>query len=130
MNIGRYIGLPYQDKGRTFAGVDCYGICFLFLSEELQLQIPSYTDDYRDAKHKVSVSDAFGQYSKKWQRVSSGWTLGDVVVFNLGGKPLHCGLLINKNDFLHCLEGTQSCLERLNSVTWSSRIEGVYRWTN
>lgn len=129
MNLNRFIGIPYKSKGGDWLGVDCYGLCRLFMFVELGKEIPTYADDYKSAEDKVSVSDAILKHVKSWVPVEGQKQPGDIVIFNIGNKPLHCGVLLNSNDFLHCLEGTRSCVERLNSITWGDRLAGVYRWT-
>ena len=52
----------------------------------------------------------------------------DVVVVRITGRPGHVGVCVGGGRFLHVEEGETSCIERLSSPVWRSRIEGFYRY--
>lgn len=128
MNVADYIGLPYAPKGRGSEGVDCWGLVQLFYKRELGIAVPSYVEEYVSPDDRMTVSGAILANIGKWK---AALTLepGDMLLFSILGLPLHTGVYIGDNDFLHAFRNTNSCIERLNSVTWSRRLIGAYRWT-
>lgn len=116
-------------KGRSLAGVDCWGLVRLFYQNELGIQLPSYDTDYLTSAHRESVAGAIVKFlpDAGWARVEDG-RQGDLVIFKIFGLPTHVGILLNKDDFLHAFAGCDSCIERLSAITWSRRIHGIFRW--
>lgn len=122
-----YIGIPYENRGRTRDGVDCWGLVQLWYREQLDVDVPDYLWAYTAANDKESVSDAIEENKANWKKVDEP-EYGDVLVFRIMGYPMHVGIKLNGDDFLHAFQGTQSCLERLSSISWSRRLFEVYRW--
>lgn len=127
MNLRKYIGLPYSPKGRDTTGLDCWGLVRLFYKQELGIDVPSYVQDYSDPSDRQSVSSAILDNLKFWKKRDKP-EYGDLLVFNILGLPLHTAVYIGNGDFLHAFKNTNSCIERLSSITWRRRLVGVYRW--
>lgn len=125
MDIAKYIGVPYENKGRSFAGADCYGLYMLFNKEELHKDIPEY--GYTHAEDKTSVHIAITHNAKKWHEVTEP-EAGDLILFRIGGHIIHCGVYLDSQTFLHCLRGRDATIEDLSSVTWTNRIHRIIRW--
>jgi len=127
VRIVDYIGLPYKAKGREVSGLDCYGLVYLFYRDKLGLKIPSYSEDYLHSEHWSSVAEAIIKNLPNWVKVDKP-KYGDMLVFNILGLPVHTGIYLGPNDFLHSFMKTNSCIERLDSITWNRRLQGIYRW--
>jgi cell wall-associated NlpC family hydrolase len=127
VNVAAYVGLPYVAKGRSPEGIDCWGLVKLFYERELGLIVPSYVDEYVGPNDRLTVSQAIQQNIGKWKQTAV-IQAGDMLLFSILGLPLHTGVYIGNNDFLHAFMNTDSCIERLNSVTWNRRLIGAYRW--
>jgi murein DD-endopeptidase len=127
VSVVDFIGLKYLPKGRGHDGVDCWGLVQLFYKAELGLSVPSYSEDYQSPTDRSSVSEAIVCNLRNWVKVDKP-EYGDILVFEILGLPLHTGVYIGNNDFLHSFYMTNSCIERLNSVTWNRRLLGIYRW--
>lgn len=128
--MNSYIGIPYANRGRDRDGLDCWGLVQLWHSEQLGVCIPDYLWAYTSAEDQGSVSNAIEENKENkanWIKVSEP-EYGDVLVFKIMGHPIHVGIMLEGDDFLHAFKGTQSCLERLTSLSWSRRLSEVYRW--
>ena len=44
INFSKYINLPYKNLGRSFDGVDCYGLIWLIYKGELGIELPDFTE--------------------------------------------------------------------------------------
>ena len=127
MKISNYIGLPYADKGRGPA-YDCIGFVKFVYQNELGIELPGFLSTYKSSEDRDSVAGAVEQEKAHWIKTDNPRPL-DVILFNILGYPIHVGLYLTESDFLHCYRNTNSCIERLSSVTWNRRINGIYRWT-
>jgi cell wall-associated NlpC family hydrolase len=137
---GKYVGIPFADKGRTRAGCDCWGLCRLALAEQFGIDLPDYGDAYTEAHDHAGVAAAVQAGLRE------GWTpldrdrerprAGDLLIIKIAARPWHCALMVTEDRFLHCPtvpeRGTgrelgTSCIERLDGLIWRRRIEGIYR---
>ena len=120
-----YIGIPFREHGRDKAGLDCYGLVRLVLFEVFRIGV----SDYRD--YDVEERRDCGRHIRDrarhvWKKVPNP-VPGDVVLLNIVGQPMHCGVYIGKSLFLHATQEAGSCIERLTAPQWSRRISGFFR---
>lgn len=127
MNYDSYIGLPYKENGRDKSGVDCWGLARIFYDEQLGIKLPSYADLY-DGSYDPKAVATINYFKDSWSKVSTP-QLGDLCLFNILGEPIHVGVYIGGDKFLHSRDGKDSVIERLNSPQWFRRLEGFYRYT-
>jgi cell wall-associated NlpC family hydrolase len=123
-----YVGIPFAERGRSRAGVDCWGLARLLLAERYGVDVPSYVGDYRSPLDRDEVATLItGEIPEAWQAVPSAPRPGDVALLRVAGRPLHVGVLVAPPWFLHVMEGRETVLERLDSPQWARRVLGVYR---
>lgn len=126
MNIEKYIGLPYKDNGRDITGIDCWGLVRLYYKQELGIELPSYVDQYIGLT-STNIKESIISYRDNWDKVETP-QLNDLILFRILGEPTHIGLYLGENKFLHIRDGYDSVIESTNSINWSKRIEGYYRY--
>lgn len=125
----RYVGLSYQDCGRTRAGLDCWGLVRLALEAEFGIQgLPDFAGQYSRSRDRA-IPQIFADELRKWHRVEAP-VAGDIVVLRLNGRPWHVGLMVSQETMLTIDRGTLSCLERLESPRWTGRLDGFYRYAH
>ncbi len=126
----RAIRVPFMDKGRDWDCWDCWGQIFVFYRDVLGVALPSYTESYEDAGHSVESREALRVLIAAnlcaWRPVSDP-VPGDVVLLNIGGRPIHVGLALGGGLLLHAERKINTVIERLASPMWAKRIEGFYR---
>jgi sulfur carrier protein ThiS len=127
MNYDKYIGLPYLENGRTEAGIDCWGLARVFYREQLNIDLPSYTEEYSGG-HDPAVIEAISRYKENWEKTETP-TIGDLCLFNILGEPTHVGIFVGNNKFLHSREGRDSVIETLDNTKWKNRFQGFYKYT-
>lgn len=127
--VGRYIGIPYAERGRTRAGVDCWGLLDMVWREHFGRDLPSYDGTHwRKGAVVAEVAHGAAAYSALFQPVARGAEReGDGVLLRLRGAPIHVGLVVAPGVMLHIEEATASCIESYNSFQWTKRIMGFYR---
>lgn len=126
MHVSDYIGIPFENKGRSLQGADCWGLIWLYYRNN-GINLPVLSEHYNDYQDSQGISRLVGQEKSGWTNVVTP-EKGDVVVFNIMGKPVHVGLCLGAHSFIHAFKGTDSCLESLRGLKWKKRIEGFYRY--
>lgn len=120
MIISDFIGQPY-DHPRF----NCWSLVHDVLQKVYEVLPPQYHYD----GDVMNANEVFVNKIPCWEKLDAPIPSA-VVVFNIGGKPLHCGVMINDKEFLHTMKGRDSCIERLDSMQWQRRINGFYLWRN
>jgi cell wall-associated NlpC family hydrolase len=127
--LAKLIGVPFLDKGRTLAGVDCWGAVRLGLQLGFDITVPSYTEEYASAQERVEVEAFIGRHSIEWPEVPlSKACPGDVLLLRIFGQPWHCGLILTAPAFLHVDKTAGVVIERWDSLVWKKRIVAVHRY--
>lgn len=127
--VNEYIGLPYRSHGRDRYGVDCWGLIRLIYQEQYGLTLPSYTEAYRTAEDEEEIGALMHAHRGGWLEIPLvGAQAGDVLLIRMRGQPMHVGLVLDTPWFLHVHAGTDTVVERWDSVKWAHRLVGAYRY--
>lgn len=125
MKFDRYIGLPWLDRGRTPAGVDCWGLVRLVYAGEFGIDLPDHADGYRHAGDRGTILALVEDARSDWMPVMTVAKAGDLVLMRQA--PWHVGLVVGRGRMLHIPEGGSSCIEPYDTGRWGRRVEGIYR---
>ena len=128
LEIRKYLGIPFENHGDTFDGVDCYGLAVLFNRHELAKELPNYKKLYANSRDHDQAAGAFEVGRQDWAIVNDAPKFGDLILYKERGAVTHCGIYLDGRDFLHIREGSTSMIEPLNSIHWASRQENIIRW--
>ena len=125
---GHYIGLPFQEHGRSVAGLDCWGLARLILAEQFDVQVPSYTQCYQSSTDEKQLGPLVRRESLNWKVVmAQEAATGDVIVLRMRGQPMHVGMVMGDRQMLHIERGINSVLESYASLRWKNRVVGFFR---
>ena len=122
----KYVGIPYELKGRDRNGLDCWGLVRLFYKEEYDIDLPSFSDEYQTSEQD-RIQELMATQREGWVNVQDPKE-GDVVLFRVLGFESHIGIYIGEKKFLHAIRDVNSGIESLDSVKWSRRVVGFYRY--
>lgn len=125
--VNDYIGIPFLEHGRERDGVDCWGLARLVYSEKLGIVLPSYVEGYQTTEDKIELAALIDNEKQAWEEVKKPQQF-DILVFSFRGQPMHIGIYIGDEYFMHCMKGIDSCLEVLSRSNWETRLVGVYRY--
>jgi cell wall-associated NlpC family hydrolase len=130
MDANRYISIPFAERGRSWEGVDCWGLVCLIYHEQLGIALPSYLDDDYKTTDGPTISCLIGQRKAEgWEPVAPGTEReGDVILMRMVGLPSHVGVVTRPGSMIHALRGVGVCHERYWSPLWAKRIMGIYRY--
>lgn len=128
MSIKKYIGIPYEYRGRDFNGVDCFGLVYLVFREEFNVYLPDFT--YEETWYKQGrnyIEDNLGKVS--WYIVDPPYKKFDGLIFYLASRKIanHIALYVGNNKILHVYEGEKVHIDRLDNY-WLSRLYKVVRY--
>jgi cell wall-associated NlpC family hydrolase len=130
--LARYSGIPFQDRGRTLKGCDCWGLVRMVFAERYQIELPDYTG-YRGTSSQDNAEMAElvrqGIATGDWKKIEAGAEReGDCILLRMDGLPVHIALVVAPGLMLHTLKNEYSKPEYYrDTFRWSRRIQGFYR---
>lgn len=127
-SYSKYIGVPFREKGRSMDGADCWGLLKLIYSNELGIDdLPDFADRYENTRDKFNIPLLLHIERQRWEQVERPQET-DAVMFNLAGLPIHVGIMISEDQFIHVTKGINACIESIDSPVWANRVQGFYRY--
>ena len=131
MDISKYIGIPFKDKGRDMQGLDCWGLIWLVYRDEFGVELPSYTEEYVTAYDWTFIKSLIQKEreSDTWRSIEKDFEKeGDVILFRIKGAPCHIGIVTRMEYMAHVWDGINVCIERYTKSIWYHRMLGFYRY--
>ena len=126
--MSAYLDIPFLAKGRTRAGLDCWGLIRLVYAEQIGVSLPLWLDGYSEiepcpetAAHLAACAESFAEIPPDRARP------GDILLFRTGQHLSHVGLALRGGRMLHIATGIESCTENYLSPRWSPRLVGAFR---
>jgi hypothetical protein len=123
----KYIGIPFQDKGRDFNGIDCWGLARLVYQEQYNITLPSFSSEY-EGSDTLRMQELIAQYKEGWEQIPEPIE-GALVLFRVLGSETHIGIAVSPTHFLHARDGHDSAIESLESTGWKNRIVGYFKYS-
>jgi cell wall-associated NlpC family hydrolase len=137
-DVADYLLIPFVDRGRSRAGVDCWGLVWLVYREMLGIELPSYRSDYPDVDAHAWLAELVRDQKRRfWQEVYPVQRM-DVALFAITGqdgvrRPCHVGLVLDDEAglFLHAQKrqgvGVGYYRKSVFAQRWAHRFLGAYR---
>jgi cell wall-associated NlpC family hydrolase len=130
MNLSRYVGIPWKDKGRTLDGADCYGLVVCVYKEVLSIDLPALSRMYSTASDRKTISALIRHKKIDWTPVASNLVQPlDLVLMREGGLPTHIGMVARPGTVLHMRPRQDSVIESYESGLLAPRVVGFYRYS-
>ncbi len=126
---GRYVGIPFADRGRDRAGCDCWGLVRLAYAEELGIDLPSYGEISVTELRRIAERMEGARDHGPWSAVHEVQAF-DVLLMagRVGGRvAAHVGLSIGGGRVLHTFPGQDSCVLPLTHHLISPLVLGWQR---
>jgi len=117
IDFGRFVGIPFKNRGRDFSGVDCYGLVCLVYKEILGIDLPSFEELAYEKRwflrgKNIIVDNVY----EGWYEILPPYKIFDGILFYLRSKNIvnHIGLYIGRNRILHISFDSSSIIETLD----------------
>lgn len=124
----RFVGLPYLDLGRDWAGADCWGLAYIIYREELAISLPDYLGYVStDERAEISALVSGATESPLWLPVSGQAMAFDIALFRRGRLTSHVGIVVSHGLMIHMAEAENARIEHYNTGHWAPRLVGHYR---
>ena len=123
-----YVGIPFRVGGRDRGGCDCWGLVRLVIGERRGVWLPSLGAEYETINDRERIEALVGTTKPlvAAERLPGPEPFA-VVVLRILGRPVHVGLVLDREHFIHVWSRRAACVERFASPEWARRIEGFYR---
>ncbi len=129
ITIEPYKHIPFQERGRSHDGIDCWGLVYLIYHEQLGHSIPAYAEYFSTHDQEEISTMIRKERELSWRAIPrSEVKEGDVVVLRILGEPWHCGVMVSQTMFVHIERHALVVRESIESMRWGKRLEGFYRW--
>lgn len=145
-----YIGMPFVEKGRDGAGVDCWGLIALVLERQGGIQVPTFEDCYCSTEETELLGAVIAREKAKLPfrpialRADGEGALAfhrrlaplvrplDVLLLRMMGDLCHVGIACGGGQFLHTEVGINCVMNAYagpRAERWRLRLAegGVYR---
>ena len=127
IDFEKVIQIPFEERGRGWNGVDCWGLVRLVASEYFDLDYPEYAEDYQNISDVKELSRLLRQHQVDFREVSFPEP-GDIVLLRISGAASHVGIFIGGGKFIHAEINIGVNVGELSSPIWAKRILGYYRY--
>lgn len=124
-----YVGLPWLERGRDRAGLDCWGLFTLVYRERFGIDLPSFADAYLTTADRAALVDLIEGGMGPWREVPAGEEhAGDGVMMTMSGAPHHVGVVTRPGFVLHIENGKAgSIIEDYRLARLRRRVLGFWR---
>lgn len=124
-----YVGIPFEDHGRSRNGLDCWGLVQLIYREKLGIEIPGFDDRYASVKDKQTLKALIEGNMSDWKKVPIEEVMAyDCMLMKGLLTDYHIGVVLSRGMLIH-VEGSHNgaVIENYNSLRLKNRLLGVYR---
>lgn len=124
-----YIRVPFQDKGRSMQGADCWGLGCLIYERERGIKLPDYLNFYDNSCDARALAKLINDEKQNWIEVTEPQEY-DCVVIRMRNVPMHVGWVTKKHHMIHCAAEINAVHEKFTALGMKDRVLGFYRWQN
>lgn len=124
----KYINIPFEEKGRTEKGADCWGLIRIIKQREEGIILPSYDDLYETTNEHSHVGKVVSSVrAAAWIDIEQPRAF-DVIILKTYGVPMHVGIVTKPNYMLHCSYGIGTVHESYKTMKWKNKVCGFSRY--
>lgn len=127
--LDKYVGVPFKSQGRSFKGVDCWGLVWILYQNELNVTLPIYGEISAKDLKRVAKNISEGCAHETWRPVDQPCLFDVLVMHFYGTKRIgHVGIFVGGNRVLHTERSFDSVVVPLDHMTIRHRIVGYRRY--
>jgi cell wall-associated NlpC family hydrolase len=122
----KYLGVPFKFAGNSIEeGFDCINLCCA-VAKDRGILMPNINHQrYNLDTHHLKMIEVKNM-KNMWEKVEPQPNV--LVVFKINGLIRHVGFMLDDLQFIHIMEKSKVTVEKINSLQWSKRVEGFYKY--
>lgn len=128
--VDKLLGIPYKHNGRSYDGVDCLGLVYLFF-KELGIMLPEgdgyyISEDWylKDPERYINGLSKIGEEVGHFNNLQPL----DIPYFRLYKDIItHSGIMIDNERFIHVLINKKVRIDTMKRRYWRSKYAGARR---
>lgn len=120
--------IPFKEGGRSWYGIDCWGLVVLYYEQYLGIQLPHFSDTYYTNNLDQTKEQITSLPLHEYFETHDKGQVNDIVMVKVANRPIHVGVMIDKKHMMHCSKQSGVCVENITTVKWTNRIQQYYRW--
>lgn len=120
------VGIPWQERGRSRAGCDCWGLILIAFRELLGIEQPSFADDYQTTADREAIVAILAGAREPWVPVPPA-DARPMDVVEMRERPWHVGLVVGRGRMLHMPARQSSIIEPYTTGRHEPRVTGIFR---
>lgn len=112
----------YMDYGRSFNGIDCYGLLLLYYKYIKGVVLPDYLydSDWYDHGRNFFVEE----YPKLWRKTDELKIDSALLFYGFNRMVTHVGVYIGEGKFIQAMRKTG--VVELKLIKWKPRLYGIF----
>ncbi len=124
-----YIQIPFEEKGRTRSGADCWGLYKIVKEEKFHVyDLPEYLADYDNTTQREVIEKVIErELAANWYPVARPEP-GVLIHLRALGRKCHVGIMTDREWFLHCMKGAGTRCTSIYDPYWKDRILGYHEY--
>jgi len=122
----KYLTIPFMNKGRSFAGCDCFGLVKL-IYKDFNIAVPEFEISCDDTRSIVKAIKC--EVQRCWIRIDRPEKLALVVMATDMQRPglvNHIGVGVDDHAFIHAFKKIGVSLTAYNHLYFGNCIKGFY----
>jgi len=126
----KLLTIPYNHRGRSYDGCDCYGLILIFYRDFLGMELLDIYQDYdEDWAFKGNKNYFIENYHKQFEKVDKSQLYNIILFQNRKGVANHGGVVLQNGKFIHCSKDGVN-ISRYNDENFKRRFNGFYGYKN
>lgn len=128
MGFSPFVGIPWQDRGRSREGSDCWGVVHLIYRERLAIELPLYDEFRTTAEDQAEIERIVKGGLSPWLPIEKGAERAfDCVLVRYGNLDEHIACVVSRGRMLHMRPRRSSAIEHYQTNPYPARITGFFR---
>ncbi|WP_321367573.1 NlpC/P60 family protein [uncultured Desulfuromusa sp.] len=126
----KYVGIDFVSKGRSWSGVDCYGLLRLIYRHERGIELPAL-QGYESTRDHATMNSMIHTQPTLIGFIPVGLTelqAFDVLVIRQAGFDCHLGIVIDHRRIIHSEHGKMAVVEDFTRPHLRPRIREAWRY--
>ncbi len=130
--VNRALDVPFEVKGRSYDGWDCWGLIYVAYRDIYEIELPTYIGEYQSTRRREDLQNLITQRKMRGWELNDPHQTGNVALVRMMGRNCHVGLMLSGWNMLHVQDNVLAAIEPIDRPPWQdkayNKVEGIYRY--